>query len=161
MKTSQHFSRLQITLHWLIALLIGAAWVFDDGMGRALRARLQADALVPADFPLHVWIGSTVFALVLIRIVVRFVQGVPDQVSSNALMRQAAVWGHRLLLVLMVIVPAFGAGAWYGGVEAAGEPHELLANLLLIVALGHAAVALWHQYVMRDGTLARMTRPRA
>ena len=28
----------------------------------------------------------------------------------------------------------------------------------MIVALGHAQVALYHHYVLRDGTLRRMTR---
>ena len=76
-------------------------------------------------------------------------------------MQQAAVWGHRLLYVLMLAVPALGAAAWYGGIEDAGEVHELAGNALMIVALGHAAVALWHQYVRRDGTLTRMLRPGA
>ena len=34
-----------------------------------------------------------------------------------------------------------------------------MANLLVILAAGHAVVALWHQFVLKDGTLRRMLRP--
>jgi cytochrome b561 len=36
------------------------------------------------------------------------------------------------------------------------ETHKWAANILLILAAGHAAVALTHQVVLRDGVLARM-----
>ena len=39
------------------------------------------------------------------------------------------------------------------------ESHEWGANLLLLLAAGHAVVALVHQFVMRDGALARMWPP--
>ena len=37
-----------------------------------------------------------------------------------------------------------------------GGWHELAANAILIVAGGHAAAALFHHYVLRDGLLRRM-----
>ncbi|HEY1090070.1 MAG TPA: cytochrome b/b6 domain-containing protein [Burkholderiaceae bacterium] len=36
------------------------------------------------------------------------------------------------------------------------EWHALAANSLLIVAGLHAAAALWHQFVRKDGVLRRM-----
>lgn len=154
------YSRLQIALHWLIALLIAAAWFTHDGMGRALHQRIESGASGIEGNTLHVWLGGAVFTLVLIRLIVRATQGAPAPIGTPA-MQQAAVWGHRLLYVLMLAVPALGATAWYGGIEDAGEVHELAGNALMIVALAHAAVALWHQYVRRDGTLMRMLRPGA
>ena len=44
-------------------------------------------------------------------------------------------------------------------VKATGDLHAVLANALLVVAGGHALVAIYHQFVIRDGLLARMTRP--
>ena len=155
------YSRLQIALHWLIALLIVAAWFTDDGMGRALHNRLESGATGFSGNTLHVWLGSAVFVLVLIRVLVRFGQGAPVPVDGPRLAQRLALWGHRLLYLLMIAVPALGASAWYLGIEAAGEPHELTANLLMIVALGHALVAIWHQLFRRDGTLTRMIRPGA
>ncbi|GHF65844.1 cytochrome b [Seohaeicola zhoushanensis] len=161
MSTAVAYSRLQISLHWLIAILITAAWFISDGMGRALRQRLEAGETGFTGNTVHVWIGSAVFALILLRILVRALQGAPIPMQSSPLLEAAALWGHRLLYALMIAVPGLGALTWYAGVGEAGDVHAVAANALLIVALGHAAVAIWHQLVRRDGTLTRMTRPRA
>lgn len=150
------YSRAQIALHWLIAILIVASWITHEDMGRALRARLVegADAT-----PLHVPIGVIVFVLVLIRLALRFWQGAPEPVGGSPLMRLAAIWGHRLLYALMLLAPALGIAAWFGGIREAGELHEAVSNALMLVALAHAALAIWHQYWLRDGGLTRMLRP--
>jgi cytochrome b561 len=152
-----HYSRLQIALHWGVALLVAALWFTQDGMGRALHQRIEGTG---SGTPLHVWLGLALFAVIALRIVVRLTRGAPA-VEGSYTMQMAAELGHRLLYVLMLLVPALGALAWFGGVEVAADVHEPAALPLVIVALGHAAVALWHQYVRRDGTLLRMLRPKA
>lgn len=153
------YSGLQIALHWLIAVLIVIAYFTGDDMDDALRARIQSGATGIEGNTLHVWIGGTIFTLVLIRIVVRLASGAPGPVAGTSpALAAAAVWGHRLLYVLMVAAPALGATTWYLGIRDLGEVHELAANALMLVALGHAVAALWHQYVLKDGTLTRMTR---
>ena len=154
------YSHLQIALHWIIAMLILAAWWTHEGMGRALDERIRSGATGIEGNTLHVWLGGAAFMLILIRIVVRLIQGAPGPVPGTSLtMERAAVWGHRLLYLLMLLTPAAGAAAWYGANEAPGEAHEILGNALMIVALGHALVAIWHQAVKKDGTLTRMVRP--
>ena len=59
----------------------------------------------------------------------------------------------------MILVPVGGMITWFGRVDAAGDIHGVLANALMIVAGGHAAMAIYHQFVMREGLLDRMTRP--
>ena len=153
------FSRLQIALHWLIAVLIVAAWFTHEGMGRALRTRIETGASGIEGNTLHVWFGGAAFALILIRIVVRMKRGAPEHVpGTSPRMALAATWGHRMLYVLMIAAPALGALAWYGGVRDAGEVHETVAQVLMIVALGHTAVALVHHFIMKVGTLGRMMR---
>jgi cytochrome b561 len=153
------YSRLQIALHWLVALLILAAWWFSDGMGRVLADRLRSGDTGFTGNTLHVWLGSAVFALILIRIGVRLVSGAPAALTGTPpLLEKLGLWGHRLLYLLMVLVPASGAATWYAGVRAAGDVHETTSNLLMIVALGHAAAALYHHYVVKDATLRRMLR---
>ena len=39
-----------------------------------------------------------------------------------------------------------------------GEVHGLAANVLMVAVLGHALMALYHQYVLKDGLLRRMMR---
>ncbi|TMV07815.1 cytochrome b [Ruegeria sediminis] len=156
------YSALQITLHWLIAVLIAAAWFTHEGMGRALEKRIETGASGIEGNTAHVWIGGAVFALILLHLIVRLIQGAPGPVpGSSPMIAAAALWGHRLLYLLMVVTPALGATAWYGGVEPAGEVHELFGFTLILVSLGHAVMALWHQNVWKDGTMTRMTKPQA
>ncbi len=160
MKTSNGYTRLQIGLHWAIAVLIVTAWFISDDMGKALRARIEAGDTGFANGTVHGMVGFTVFVLVLIRIIVRFASGAPAATpETSARMALAAKWGHRLIYVLMLAVPAAGMGAWFGHVTQAGELHETLANALMIVAGGHAALAIYHHAVMKDGTLDRMRKP--
>lgn len=151
------YSRLQIILHWLIAALIIATWITHEAMGDAVKAAANGTL---QSTPPHVPLGIAVFVLVLIRVIVRMRQGSPAPAPQpDATMEAAALWGHRALYLLMIVVPMLGMARWGGGIEVAGEVHEVAANTLMLLALGHAAVAIWHQYVRKDGTLTRMLRP--
>ena len=159
MADTTRYSTLQITLHWLMAVLIAATWWLGDGMGRALRTRFQQDQTGFEGNTWHVWLGTAVLLLVLIRMIVRRTQGAPAPVNDTPpLLHRAGIWGHRLLYLLMLLVPVMGALTWYFKIGALGDPHAVVANGLMIVALGHALVALYHHYVLKDGTLRRMTR---
>jgi cytochrome b561 len=159
MNNTPHYSRLQIGLHWLIAALVAVNYFVSDGMEDAFDGMMEGtpvSGLVPV---VHVWVGVTVLALVLLRLVVRLLHGAPEALGTSAA-DKAAVWGHRVLYLLMLAVPAFGAVTWFGGVEATADLHVITMNVLMILALGHAAMAIFHQYVLRDGLLVRMMRAR-
>lgn len=162
MTAKSGYSTLQISLHWLIAILIIAAWFTSDGMGRALEERIREGTFGMSGAPLHVMFGGSAFLLILIRVIVRWRQGAPGPVpGTSEMMELAAKWGHRVLYVLMVLTPVAGAVTWNTGFELPGEAHEILGKALMIVALGHAAVAIWHQFIKKDGTLMRMLKPEA
>jgi cytochrome b561 len=40
--------------------------------------------------------------------------------------------------------------------RALKNAHEFLGQAVLVLAFAHAAAALWHHYVRKDGVLARM-----
>ena len=154
------YSGTQIALHWAIAVLILFNYIYSEGMGDALDARLEG---IPAgnleiNPQIHVWVGVTVLVLSLIRLALRQTRGVPEA-GGTGMMQLAATWGHRLLYALMILVPVMGGLTWFGRIEATGDIHALLANALMIVAGGHALMAIYHQFVVRDGLLNRMTRP--
>jgi len=156
------YSSLQITLHWLVAILILAAWIWSDGAEDESRGKLLSGAGLLEGNTLHDWLGWAAFALIVLRMAVRTVQGAPGPVpGTSAMMESATVWGHRLLYLLMIAAPALGIVVWYGRSDAAGELHETFSNALMIVALGHAAAAIWHQLVKKDAVLTRMIRPGA
>ncbi len=157
MVTNNAYSRLQITLHWSIAILIAIAWFLGDGMGKIWRDRMQAGTTGIEGNTWHVWVGGAVFLLVLIRIVVRLTSAVPaPEPAQYGWQEKAALWGHRALYLMMVVVPALGASAWYLHIKAAGEAHEIAVSVLLVLIAGHTILALYHHYIAKDGTLRRM-----
>lgn len=161
-------------LHWAIALLIISAFVLIqvlDGMPRGP----ERTALMG----IHKSVGATVIFLVALRLVWRFISPPPALPAGTApLMALAAKAGHVALYVLMIAVPVVGvlmSQAKGRPVEVWGlftlptlvgeskdlghqleEAHELLGNLIMIVAGLHAAAAMFHQYVLKDGVLTRM-----
>jgi len=58
---------------------------------------------------------------------------------------------------LMIAVPALGVAAWFFGIDQAADLHVLVMNAMMLLILGHAAMAIFHHYVLRDGLLSRMT----
>lgn len=148
------YSRPQIALHWLTLLLLVGIWFTRGGAERALDAAREGAAAGP---PLHAIIGLTILVLTVARIVLRVTRGAPAPVATDSAAQQrATVWGHRLLYVLLVLVPLGGAFTWFTVSET---PHGLLGYALFVLVLGHAALALWHQHGKRDGTMTRMIRP--
>ncbi|WP_448204830.1 cytochrome b [Azospirillum sp. sgz302134] len=161
-------------LHWGIALLIIAAFVLIqilEGMPRGP----ERSALMG----IHKSVGATVMFLVVLRLIWRFIRPQPGLPAGTApLMALAAKAGHMALYGLMIAVPVVGvlmSQAKGRPVEVWGlftlptlvgeskdlgklleEGHEVLGNLILIVAGLHAAAAIFHQYVLKDGILTRM-----
>ena len=74
-------------------------------------------------------------------------------------MRKLAHWMHLALCALLIAMPTFGAMSWYLGLGWAGDLHEISVNVLLILVGVHAAAALFHHYVLKDGLIDRMRRP--
>jgi cytochrome b561 len=150
------YSRIQIGLHWLIAILIVTAWWTGDGARAALDAFEESGA-APGFVP-HVALGLAILALVVLRVIVRLSRGAPTAPGvPGSLAVKAAGWGHLLIYALMIGVPLGGISAWFLGLET-GDIHALFANALMVIVLGHTAFALYHQYIVKDGLLRRMMK---
>ena len=173
-RTPQGYDALQISLHWLIAVLIAfafaCAWIFDD-------MPLSPDKFKFINW--HKWTGITVMSLFFIRFGYKLIRGIPAvDPAIPAIERKLAVSVHHLLYALMLALPLLGwmmssakgfpVVAW--GIlplpdlvaknEALGEilknAHQFLAySLLLLIGL-HIAGALKHYLIDKDGTLGRM-----
>jgi cytochrome b561 len=154
-KTTTGYSGIQIALHWLVAILILVAWLSGEGAEEAMEAFEEGGV---TGFVPHVAFGLSILTLVAVRILVRLSRGAPAAPGvPGSLSVLAADWGHRLLYLLMIAVPLGGASVFFLGMEV-GEIHGLAANLLMLVVLGHALMALYHQYVLKDGLLRRMMK---
>lgn len=161
MSSLKGYSRVQIGLHWAIAALIIFQLIFGESMGDAWRAfeTTGAATLTTAAWA-HILVGIAVLALLVWRIEVRLMRGVPDEpATSSAMMVKAASIGHWLLYAVMFLAPITGLVAWYGAVGVVAQVHELLKPVLIVLIAGHVAAALWHQFWLKDNLLARMKRP--
>jgi len=155
------YSRLQIALHWVAALLILQQYLFHDAISKAWEAMgrgiaVAFDPMVMA----HVAGGALVLLAVVWRLSIRVRRGAPPVEGDSAVQRLVAGLTHLGLYALMVLMPVSGAMAWFGGVEAAAAGHNLLKVLLLALIALHVAGALYHQFILHDGVMNRMRRPR-
>ncbi len=153
------YTRAQIALHWIAALLILQQYVFKDAMSAAWEA--FGDGLEIAFDPLvlaHVAGGALVLVFALWRLSIRARRGAPAIVGESGLQRALAKGTHVGLYALMILMPVSGSVAWFGGVDAAAQGHNILKVALLALIALHVAGALWHQFVLKDGLLMRMRR---
>lgn len=169
------FSKPAIALHWLIALLIIAAFLLGEIM-------TDIPGLTPTKlkyFSWHKWLGVTVLGLVALRLLWRLWNPPPAYPDSMpGWQKKASSALHGLLYVLMFAVPVSG----YLYSSAAGVPvvylgyiplptlidpnpawkpilketHEILTTVLLWAFILHVAAALKHLVIDRDGIFQRM-----
>jgi cytochrome b561 len=155
------YSARQIRLHWLVAVLIVLQFVLHEPIVAAWEQ--VEDGQSPASGWLilaHLIGGVLVLIFALWRLALRQVRGVPPAPETEPeLLRKAAHWGHLALYGLMILMPISGLAAWFGGIEAAAEAHEVMKPLLLVLVAVHVLAALWHQFWLKDGLLLRMKRP--
>jgi cytochrome b561 len=168
------YTRTAITLHWLMALLVFVT--FPVGLVMSEMA-LSPNKLRLLSY--HKWLGVTVFILVMVRLVWRAShKPAPLLVTMPHWQRVAANAVHVLLYVLLFAIPlsgwlmssAKGFQTVYLGLlplpdllskdkvlgDALAALHEVLNITLLVLVVAHVAAAVKHQFVDRDGTLARM-----
>ncbi|SDF79274.1 cytochrome b561 [Celeribacter baekdonensis] len=158
MKTSQSYSLLQKLLHWAVVLTFAFNYIVSDGMGRALDAFLKTGVNDTLTAKFHVIVGVVTLALMTLRVLVRLIQGAPAMPPApHPLMEKAAQLVHVGLYATMILTPMAGASAWFLGVKIAGDAHEVLVNLTVLLILVHVVAALYHQFILKDNLLKRMS----
>lgn len=152
------YSTAQIVLHWFTAAAVLVAFFTHDAMEHFARETWNSGAS-PSPTP-HTIAGFLTLLLVVIRLIIRHRYGAPKP-AAEGLMLTGAIWGHRLLYTLLLAVPVLGFLTWIVGLRGLSGAHSVLGKAIMVVALGHAAMAIWHQFVKKDGTLMRMFRPQS
>ncbi len=156
----QGYSRIQIGLHWIAAVLIVAQFVLHDPIVAAWDAISNGET---PDVGLLVWFhvigGSLILALALWRLGLRMKRGVPALPEKEApLLKGLAHLTHWSLYALMIILPITGLATWFGENETADFIHTTLKLPLLVLVLLHFAAALYQQFILRTGLISRMLR---
>jgi cytochrome b561 len=159
----QGYSTMQIVLHWLIAALVIFQVVFGENIAAAWRALRRGAEVNPDDAfnaQIHVYLGIAVLVLALWRLALRLRWGAPEApAGESAIQRWIARATHVVLYLVIFGMPVSGGVAWYLGVGAAAEVHELAKPVIVVFVALHAAGALWQHFVGRTGVLVRMLRP--
>ncbi len=169
--TPTRYGALTRLIHWLMAVMIVLQFMklgdrINDGehwIGQTI-------------VPLHGSLGILLLALIVVRLVWAIRQS-SLRPKYEGLQRILAKGGHGLLYLCMILVPLTGMarplGAGYGLkmfgcqlVEGDGQKiewllafsqiHAPLTWAFVVLAIGHIGAALFHQFVLKDGTLSRM-----
>ena len=173
--SAKDFGAIAQGLHWLTVILVALAWAlgtFDDALPKgAARA---------AGLFVHVSAGLAILAVLVVRLMWRL--GNPPPSSEPTMfgkwLDRASRLAHYALYMLLVAAPVAGivlqfargdalpvfglfeiASPWPADkafARSVKDVHEILANVLVILAALHAAAALVHHWVFRDRTLVRM-----
>ncbi len=161
------------TLHWAIVVLL-IVQVTLGMIADELPLGLEKLALLAR----HKSFGITILGLAVIRLAWRWIDRPPPPPPMPRWQQLAANLNHWALYALLFAMPLSGwmmssasnyPVSWFGLAqlpdlvlpdrslkEQLEEIHELLATILISLALLHVAAALKHQFFDRDGLLFRM-----
>ena len=168
---SAHYDKKTIWLHWLTAFLVFGLWIVAHTIDWFPRGSLRVFVR-----SVHISAGTLLTGIVLFRIWWRLTSGAKLLPSATGVQQTLATLVHRLLYVSVIATLVIGfANTWIRGDNlfdlfripafdpgnkelrsSVEELHELAANILFFLALAHAAVALAHHYIWKDGILRRM-----
>jgi cytochrome b561 len=169
----KRYSTMMVLLHWVLAIFILGA-IF---MGAFVLDELESDH--PQKMLLlktHIIVGAGILLLTVFRLYVRYNTPQPAPLASDKpVMDKIAKGIHHLLYLLTILTVLAGITlAVSANLPAvllnhvgelpkdyedylAHEAHDIFANLLLFTILLHVAAALYHQFILKDGLLSRMS----
>jgi len=170
------YDRVAISLHWIVGAGLLAQLIFGWTLGEFTRGT-QIRALA---INLHKSTGLLLALLILARLFWRLRHRPPAYPAGTIAARQvrAAMLGHGLLYVCMILMPVSGYLAsnfskhgihflnrvWWPPwgpddkaiYEILNGTHNVLAYVFSALIAGHITFALYHKVIVRDGVFSRM-----
>lgn len=173
-RTSQAYSPVAKGLHWLIVMLVAGQFVTAY-----LLPHIRRDTPPSTVINLHFSLGVLILLVMAVRLVHRLMHPVVLEAhDAPAWERLLAKTAHRVFYLILIVGPVLGwASASSHGLpvslfglvtlpavaapgahwaNTAGDVHGTTMWALLWLIGLHAAAALFHHFVRRDGTLRRM-----
>lgn len=176
------YDPLSRAFHWLTAVAVLIAFVLGpEHFGRQMHQGL--DPASRLDIVVHESLGVLVFVLTALRLGWLALRPTPPRIAMPAWMHGLAKLVHLALWLLLLVLPltallALGGEGhpltllggvriehmpWIAGSAVAGwadwgEVHGTLGDLILWLAGLHAAAAIFHHVVLKDGVLKSMLR---
>ncbi|WP_022982306.1 cytochrome b [Ideonella sp. B508-1] len=181
--SNAHYDPLSRVFHWLTAIAVVVAFTLGpEHLGSLIRSGV--DPATRWDIVWHESLGLLVFVLTLLRLVWVAVRPAAPRFDMSpwqhraARLVQAALWLLMLLLPITAVLALGSKGhplTLLGGVRLDpsaivngslatevrwGKLHGLLGDAILWLAGAHAAAAIFHHVVLKDGVLKSMLPPR-
>jgi cytochrome b561 len=173
MSEVKRYNTTMVILHWLLAFLVLGTIFVGGVMLDEMDSQHPQKILL---LKLHVLVGVCILLFTLLRLVVRVVTPQPaPPANGNKWLNKASTGVHHLLYLLTIFsvlsgitlaisadLPAVllsqagGLPEEYGEFMA-HEAHEIFAQLLLLSIALHATAALYHQFILKDGLISRMS----
>lgn len=184
-KSPTHYDLLSRTLHWITALAVTIAFILGPGgFGRLMHRGV--DPATRLDIVWHESLGVLVFVLTLARLIWVAFRPAAPRFAMAPWLRMASKLVQGLMWALLLALPctallALGTEGhpltllggwrldhmpWIANAPMAdladwGDVHGLLGDTLMWLAGLHAAAAIFHHVVLKDGVLAAMLRGQA
>jgi cytochrome b561 len=159
-------------LHWLTALLVFAQFALAELWDLVPR---QPKILMIAS---HMSFGIILSVVVIVRLVWRVLPDHRVRPAVTGWVELASKAVHYLLYALLIVEAGLGfLERWSGGAAMSffglsilpffppfsksarhlvGDAHNYVGWAIIVVAVGHAAAALYHHFILRDNLLWRM-----
>lgn len=166
------YDSFSIALHWITAILVVLQFGLAETWGFAERPTRQL--MVTS----HMSFGILLSVVIVVRLIWRLVPGHRVRPTHSGIVQLAASAVHGLLYVLLVVEAVLGYVFRWSGNESmkffgllipppfapfsrtahhyVAETHEWIGWAIIVIAAGHAAAALFHHYVLKDGELSKM-----
>jgi cytochrome b561 len=167
----KRYHPLQVTLHWLVVILVFAAFV----IGKSMSGQPNDDTkLMP--LALHMGIGIVTLLVIVVRFITRMRLPKPEHVTAgNAFFDWIGKFVHYALYLFVFLMAVSGMSLSmqaglpsivFGGSGAslpadffdftARMMHGFIAPTLVLLVLLHVGAAFYHQLALKDNLLSRM-----
>lgn len=175
-----HYDFLSRGFHWVTAIIVTIAFILGPGgFGRLMHQGV--DPATRSDIVWHESLGMLVLALTVLRLIWMTVRPATPEFQMAGWMQVTAKLMHLALWLLMLVLPisallALGSEGHpltlLGGVRIDqmpmiaessiakiadwGDVHQFLGDAIMWLAGLHAAAAIFHHVVLKDGVLSAM-----
>ncbi len=163
-----------IALHWLLALGI----IFSLLAGSFMLAETPtSDPSIINKLAIHMGMGIVILVLTLLRLITRLRTGAPAPIAGTPEKQEKIARLTHWLLYLGVIAMSvsgivlaqsidLGNIVFFGAdkplpqdFEALDlfEFHETIGSILMVLIVVHVGAAIYHQHIVKDGIMSRMS----
>ena len=177
---SPHYDAPSRAFHWLTAIAVTVAFILGpEGFGRLMRQGI--DPATRSDIVWHESLGLLVLGLTVLRLLWLAVRPAAPEIPMSSVMRLSGKMVHWSLWALLLATPvtaflALGSelhpltllgglridnmplikGSAIAKLADWGDVHQFLGDAIVWLAGLHAAAAIYHHMILKDGVLLTM-----